>query len=373
MTLDTILVNTDYSGAVNNIGRVYTNGKSPMTAIVPEVTITKPTLYDITVTAATNGTVTPNKTRAEAGETIALTVAPSNGYRLVEGSLKFNENTVSGMSFVMPAANVTITAEFELIQYPITVAPMENGDVTPNKGSAAAGETITLTILPSTGYQLVPGSLKYNDITVSGTSFVMPAVSVTITAEFEKILYPITVAPMQNGTVTPSKTSATAGETIILTVTPNNGYRLVEGSLKYNESVVSGGGFMMPPAGVTITAEFELIPPTLYDITVTAATNGTVTPNKTRAEAGETITLTVAPSNGYRLVEGSLKFNGTVVSGTSFTMPAANVTITAEFEQIPPTLYDITVTAAANGTVTPNKTRAEAGETITLTVTPNNG
>ncbi len=69
--------------------------------------------------------------------------------------------------------------------YTITVAPMENGSVTPNKVSAAAGETITLTVTPTEGFELTAGSLKYDETEIQGTSFEMPAKNVVISALFE--------------------------------------------------------------------------------------------------------------------------------------------------------------------------------------------
>lgn len=57
--------------------------------------------------------------------------------------------------------------------------------------------------------------------------------------------------------------------------------------------------------------------------------NGTVTSDKQTAEEGETVQLMIAPVEGYQLAESSLKVNGVAVEGTSFTMPAEDVTIDA--------------------------------------------
>ena len=57
----------------------------------------------------------------------------------------------------------------------------------------------------------------------------------------------------------------------------------------------------------------------------------------------------------------------------SFTMPAKNVTITAEFEKVPETKYSVTIGSLTNGTVTADKQTASEGEKVTLTVTPASG
>ncbi len=68
-----------------------------------------------------------------------------------------------------------------------------------------------------------------------------------------------------------------------------------------------------------------------YKITIAETTNGTITADKQTAKEGETVTLTVTPDEGYILKSGSLKFNDTAITGTTFTMPKQDVTITAEF------------------------------------------
>ena len=73
-------------------------------------------------------------------------------------------------------------------------------------------------------------------------------------------------------------------------------------------------------------------PPATYSITVNAATNGTVTADKTTAKEGETVTLTVMPDSGYEL--DTLVYNDGSnhnVKGNSFTMPEHAVTVTATF------------------------------------------
>lgn len=75
-----------------------------------------------------------------------------------------------------------------------------------------------------------------------------------------------------------------------------------------------------------------VVEPTYYIITVDATTNGTVTPSKTQAVEGETITLTVTPNEGYELA--TLTYNNIDIKDTkSFTMPASDVTVSATFEK----------------------------------------
>ena len=73
----------------------------------------------------------------------------------------------------------------------------------------------------------------------------------------------------------------------------------------------------------------------MHTVTVGPLTGGTITATPTSAHAGETITLTINPDSGKQLVDGSLKYNGTAITGTAFMMPTTDVLITAQFEDIP--------------------------------------
>lgn len=99
----------------------------------------------------------------------------------------------------------------------------------------------------------------------------------------------------------------------------------------------------------------------VYSITIGELEGGTITANPMKARPGKVITLTIAPDAGKQLKAGTLKYNETVIEGTTFTMPAENVTITAEFEDIPVTLESIAVTTP------PAKTTYTVGEALDLT------
>ena len=77
-----------------------------------------------------------------------------------------------------------------------------------------------------------------------------------------------------------------------------------------------------------------------YQIQVTECTHGTVTPSVEQAEQGDTVTLTVKPWGGYslKLLKAVYTQDGaekeiTISEDNTFTMPDAEVTVTAGFEQ----------------------------------------
>ena len=76
-----------------------------------------------------------------------------------------------------------------------------------------------------------------------------------------------------------------------------------------------------------------------FTITINAPKGGKITTNRTKADKGDEIIVTVTPDSGYQMAEGSLTYSLAVaggetvkITGNRFTMPAGNVTITCKWE-----------------------------------------
>ncbi len=235
------------------------------------------TAYNIEIGALNGGIITTDPASAVSGATISLTVTPDPDMQMKPGSLKYNDGTndvqidESTKTFIMPATDVTVTAEFEPIIHSISVVTTTDGIITADPIEAMAGANIKLTIAPESGMQLKSGSLKYsdgtNDVPIDETTceFSMPAANVTITGEFEPILYAVSIANLSGGSITADSTSAVSGTTINLTIKPDPGMGLKANSLIYNDGTsdtsISGTSFIMPAASVSVSAAFEPIPP----------------------------------------------------------------------------------------------------------------
>ncbi len=254
---------------------------------------------------------------------------------------------------------VVLVKESAEKDYNINKASVSNGTISTNVSSAKQGDTVTVTATPDEGYELV--SITVDGQAISGNTFTMPASSVTVSATFRAIEYTITTASVSNGTLSTNVTKATIGTTITVTATPNEGYELV--SITVNGTVFSGNTFTMPAGNVTVGATFRAIE---YTITTASVSNGTLSTNVTKATIGTTITVTATPNEGYELV--SITVDGQAISGNTFTMPAANVTVGATFVA---EKYSITVNTDGNGSATASLSVAEMGDVITIAVTPN--
>ena len=145
--------------------------------------------------------------------------------------------------------------------------------------------------------------------------------------------------------------NAGGGTCAIITVYTNT-YGYLDGSnlpIPTNGNQTFSGWYTQETGGSQVTGQYRFQSDTVlyarwgeaqqYNITVTAKPEkgGTVTASAEQAEANTTVTLTVTPADGYRLKAlTALDDSGNPVSvnNYSFTMPASDVEVTAEFEPV---------------------------------------
>ena len=320
-------------------------------------------------------------------------------------------------TFTMPDGDVTISVEKNAKTYEVKQAATTNGKLEISPATAAEGATVTVKVTPDAGYALKGNGLKvtYTDAdnkeqTVevkAGTeantyTFAMPAYPVNVSAEFVKE-YKVTAAPADNGTVTVDPTAAVEGTDVTVTVKAADNYQLKADSLTYSyqigedkktEKLTLTDGkatFTMPAADVTVSAAFEPVKVETYSVTINPSDNGTVTADKTAdLKAGDTVILTVTPADDMyklaQLAENGLKVTYTDAAGTAqpvevaegteantytFEMPAADVTVAAQFTVVK---YGIEVKVEGEGTVTftdDGETRFAEGTKVTAAIKPN--
>ena len=305
-------------------------------------------------------------TKAKDGK-ITLTVTPDDGYTIGEvyyveeaaaetteptepsepetqadedtSKVPLTANEDGTYTITKPEASITVHVTFEknepeVKSHAINIGKMENGKVTAAvKGEAVEtaeeNAEVTLTVAPDEGYRLKAGTLaatyqvpgenadetktetKKVDLTpVEGKegeyTFKMPAADVTVTAEFEQTYKVEVAATLEHGSVEPDKKIAAAGETVQLTVTPDEGYELESIHVTYgNEQEVTvnkDNTFVMPAGDVNVSARFKEAEETkpLHNVTVTVKDNqgGTATA-PSQAAAGETVKLDIQADDGW--------------------------------------------------------------------------
>ena len=194
--------------------------------------------------------------------------------------------------------------------YAIVTNPgIEHGVLTPDKGQAAIGETVNITVSPEVGYGLssltvvagyeikggtnprahkndvmwfLQDSIPVTKVDDTHYSFTLPEsfnndispnyfddTEFRINATFELRLYSITVDPnLRHCSISVSPTEAYLNDVINYTAEPQSGYSLEEVTITANgtTTTVSDGSFTMPAADVVISATItpQLLPYVIY-------------------------------------------------------------------------------------------------------------
>jgi len=234
---------------------------------------------------------------------------------------------------------------------------------------------------------------------------------VTLTLSVPEVKYTLTkgsytgcqikmVSPSTSG----SSWQLTAGTEVKFWVKPFSGYQVDSVGIENHPEItftteeVDGHteySFNMPSFDCKIVATYSSIPvTTTYSITTPTLTGGqiyNVNPGKTDLEAGQQVRFTVKADEGYELVTGSISvkdsnnqdvsFSLAPMSETTyvFTMPASNVTITAQFASTAVT-HNVSKQAGEHASITftsgvqGEDTRyAEVGATVKFSVSVDEG
>lgn len=239
-------------------------------------------------------------------------------------------------------------------------------------------------------------------------TFTMPDGDVTISVTKAAKTYAVKVADANKDTLKITSPEAdldkvAEGTSVTVVATPKDGYTLTADgvvvtygdnqTLKATPDTEKANTytFAMPAGDETVSAAFEEVKK--YNVTVAGTVeNGTVGVEPKTAAAKDVVTVTVTPNTNFKYTDGSLKATYTdggtkkeindfkAVDGKentyTFEMPAADVTVSAAFEEIATETYTVTVTKDGDGKVTVNEQETEkleglkSGDTVTLKINP---
>ena len=234
---------TQYRCVVSNSAGSVTSDAATLTVSEP-APITYTINADVTPSGA--GTATANKTTAAEGDTVTLTATANPGYRFTSwtsvGGGTFANSSSVNTTFTMPSGDVTVTANFVQV-YTVTVSSTAGGTATADKTTAAAGETVTLTATPNSGYHFAGWNVVSGTVTIQDKQFIMPANDVDIQAIFARNTSP-TIPPTVSEKTTDAIKAADPGETVTVD--------LSHGSTKLDKEVFE------TLAGQDITLDIDL-------------------------------------------------------------------------------------------------------------------
>jgi hypothetical protein len=319
--------------------------------------------YSITLPDQPNGIVEANVSAAFPETLVTLTVRPGEGYILKALTYSYGDTDIpieeseAGYTFTMPAADITVHAEFEGI-YSISgtistdvpgggvsgasVQLKQDGGNVGDAVSTGTDGTYTIPNVPAgEGYAIEVSLAGYT----TGGSSPFGVVAANVTGQnlmLVRTVYTITAASLINGAVSANPASASEGTAITLTVTPGTGYVLKSGTLKYRYSdgdgdhVVDISGpeytFTMPEANVTVHAEFNKVlgftiegpQDLMVPVTIVNSADDTSSTNISWSN-DESLTFTVA-DDAYKAEAGNLKW---LVNGEDVTATGSSLIISA--------------------------------------------
>ena len=382
--------------------------------------------HDIMLKQATGGTITSSNSTAQPNTTVTLTAAPGSGYTLKSWIVKdeqqksiavTEDKTNSNVgTFTMPKSKVTVTAEFEAtaeITPTITSVALVKSDGSEVANGVPSGDNWTITIPDTVSAETVakiPEGLSGLNLKIEtptgvtvkqmdgggswagdwskgdivcwmpvGEEVTFRVIAGTATKDYTiKLVYSGSPLLSDGSATRSSKTAATV--TFTSNVAGTYYYKVVDhdaaaptvdeikkstthgtasaGETTFTISNLTGDArdvYIVVVAASGESAPLKIgIPayepnPGKYTITVNTPKGGTIIPNRTSANEGDEIIVTVTPDDGYQMVEGSLTYtlaieNGKTVKITNnrFTMPEGNVTISCQWETAATTAKGIT-------------------------------
>ena len=278
--------------------------------------------------------------------TVAIEYTAPNAPTLSNGSATRTSKTGATVKFTTNEAG---TYYYKVVTHGAAAPTADEIMKSTTHGTASAGETtITLSNLTEDArdiYIVVVGAAGGES---TALKVEIPAYgSGSETPDTGK--FTISVNAPKGGKITTYRTKADKGDEIIVTVTPDNGYQMVEGSLTYSLAVaggetvkITGNRFTMPAGNVTITCKWETATTTAKGITsfsisgvVGAVNNTTNTITITLPRGTDVTKLTpVIATNG---VKSLTPCNGETVNFTNA------VTYTAAMEDGSSKTYTVTV------------------------------
>ena len=302
-------------------------------------------------------------------EKVTLTAPEKDGYTFtgweVTGLPADVDTTKATITFKMPANNVTLKPQYEKNTYTLTVDGKPEPRVFDEDVTVTAPEKDGFTF---TGWE-VTGLPAGVDTTKATISFKMPANNVTLKAQYTEIVpekYTVTMGEEETDYAVDADVSITAPEKDGYTFTGWDAVGVPEGTDTTSETIT----FKMPANNVTLKPQYEK---NTYTLTVDGKAE--------KRTFGEEVTVTAPKKDGYTFTgwekEGLPADANIDGANITFTMPANNVTLKAQYTEIAPKTYKLDVSDATitlkDGSDVTDLTAVRAGTELVATAPEKDG
>ena len=365
----------------NNVALTVENNKASFTLVEGEnlVTATFKTVGEQEKTGTVvidegivNGTVTADKTGGVVGEIVNLTITPDSGFKLESLEANHVSLTVENnkASFALIEGENLVTATFVVDQVEPPVQKVDTFYFSDLNGWNGWGSEARVYLFNEDG----PVGTAWPGVEM--TQFNYGAVGEGINLyKVEDLNYTgATHIVFSTGYIdSNTETYSAQDQTIDIDLTAkgeNNYYQL-------NEEITTESGNRGQGTWLDFATFEETITGTV--VLPTEVANGTVSADKLSGYKNDQITLTLTPNENYEVdyVKVNNGENLTVVDNKAiFTLASGVNTVSVAFKEVLPPVEIGTVTideTMTNGEVSADKLTGNVGDTITLTVTPDEG
>ena len=252
------------------------------------ITVTGGTQYNISASAnpTAGGTVTGAGQYYENSQ-CTLTATANAHYEFTKWTKNGTQVSTDNPYTFTVTGNETYVAQFTALSpHTVTCNAVEHGTISASPTTAYKNETVTLSATPASGYYFGTWTVKdanNNPIQVTNNQFTMPDSNVTVSATFVPG-YNVTLASVENGTISATPTGGPAGTEVTLTATAATGYAfeswiVYETGNTSNLVTVNNNKFTMPSFDVTVSATFVVkLDPETLTINGTSTTTNTYVP-----------------------------------------------------------------------------------------------
>lgn len=314
-------------------------------------------LHSLSVSAGTGGSVTPSSGQFPQGDTVIITASAEEGYLFTDwrGDLTGTHNPAE----VRMDSDKDIIADFEMIQYSLSVDTEGNGSVTPDSGTYTYHDSVTITATAQPGWRFVEWTGDHTG--TQNPAIIFMDADKSITARFEQITYSFSATVEGQGSISPASGTYAHGDTVTVAAVPEQGWRFSEwtGDKTGSENPLS----FVITSDISLIAHFDQIPQ--YSLAITSEGEGTVTPDTGTYSEGDTVSVTARGSTGWTFDHWSGDFSGT--QNPAHVVMDSSKSIIAHFVQIP--TYQLSVDVQGNGSVVPDQGSFPQGDTVIITAT----
>ena len=195
--------------------------------------------YNISVSG---GSINPSNGQVLEGNTLTITLTPDSSHTTNGATTTCSNGVINGN--ILTISNVQSDLDCQVVfpikKYYISVSS-STGSVSPSSVVVNHGNSVTLSLTPSTGYTAVGATTTCTNATISGTSLIIRNVSqnmnCTVTFSKSVFAYNITVS---GGTITPSSGSIGSGQNLIIQLRPDLIHKIKGVTTTCSNSTITG-------------------------------------------------------------------------------------------------------------------------------------